>query len=310
MARRNKYGRNISGILVLDKPAGISSNGALQQVKRIYNANKAGHTGSLDVPATGVLPICLGQATKISGYLLNADKTYAARCKLGTTTTTGDASGQILTSGVARVSAARLEQALTAFLGEIEQIPPMYSAVKHRGKRLYELAYQGKAVERKARKVTVHALKLEKLEQDEFEINVVCSKGTYIRTLVEDLGNLLGCGAHILTLCRLGSGPFKQQHTVTPEQLQSLAEAGAKALDKLLFPMDFAVMQLPRIDLSEDAAYYLYRGQAVAAPNPPASGRLRLYTVTNQFIGLGERTEDGRVAPRRLINNEENHVSY
>jgi tRNA pseudouridine55 synthase len=300
---RKKRGRDINGILVLDKPAGMSSNGALQHVKRIFNANKAGHTGNLDVPATGLLPICLGEATKVSAYLLDSSKTYRARCQLGVTTTTGDAAGDVLSKKpVPELSESDIKQACAKFIGEIEQVPPMYSALKHNGQRLYELAYKGIEVERKARKITIHRIDLIDFKNDEFEIEVFCTKGTYIRTLVEDIGNDLTCGAHVLTLRRLSAGPFLESQMVTPAVLQTVAETGYEQLDGLLLPMDTALLDFPEIRLSEDVAFYLCRGQAVMAPGLPKSGRLRLYNHSNQFLGLGEVTEDGRVAPKRLIN--------
>ena len=301
--KRKKRGRDISGIVVLDKPAGMSSNGALQHVKRIYNANKAGHTGNLDVPATGLLPICLGEATKVSAYLLDSNKTYHARCKLGVTTTTGDATGEELAvKAVPEITETDLQKILKKFIGDIEQVPPMYSALKQNGKRLYELAYKGIEVERKARKITIHHLELLELDKDEFEISVSCSKGTYIRTLAEDIGQELACGAHILTLRRLESGPFHESQMLLPSRLQEVAEEGFEKLDSLLLPMDIALTDFPEIRLSKDAAYYLCQGQVVTAPGLPESGRLRIYDNLNRFIGLGEVTEDGRVAPKRLIN--------
>ena len=304
MARkRKKRGRDISGILVLDKPAGMSSNGVLQHVKRIYNANKAGHTGNLDVPATGLLPICLGEATKVSAYLLDSNKTYRARCKLGVTTSTGDAAGEKLTNNtVPEISELELESVLKKFIGEIDQVPPMYSALKHNGKRLYELAYKGIEVERKSRKITIYSIKLLELSNDEFEIVVSCSKGTYIRTLAEDIGQELGCGAHILTLRRLEAGPFKESQMVAPAELQEIAEQGFEQLDKLLLPMDVALTHFPEVWLAEDVAYYLCQGQVVSASGLPKSGQLRIYNKSDQFLGLGEVTDDGRLAPKRLIN--------
>lgn len=300
---RKKRGRAVNGILVLDKPAGMSSNGALQHVKRIYNANKAGHTGNLDVPATGLLPICLGEATKVSAYLLNSDKSYRARCKLGITTTTADAEGEVLLKKIVpAISESGIKTILKNFIGEIEQIPPMYSALKQNGKRLYELAYKGIEVERKARKITIHNIELLSIQGYEFVIEVFCSKGTYIRTLAEDIGNELGCGAHILTLRRLGAGPFLEKQMISPEKLQITAEQGMEALDHLLLPMDYALLDMPEIHLPEDVSHYLCQGQTVMAPGLPKAGRLRIYNHLAQFVGLGEVTEDGRVAPKRLIN--------
>lgn len=304
--RRKKHGRDISGILVLDKPAGMSSNGALQHVKRIFNANKAGHTGNLDVPATGLLPICLGEATKVSAYLLDSNKTYHARCKLGVTTTTGDAAGEeVSNKPVPEINESELKLVLNKFIGEIEQVPPMYSALKQDGKRLYELAYKGIEVERKPRQITIHRLELVKLDKNSFEINVTCTKGTYIRTLAEDIGQVIGCGAHILTLRRLEAGPFHEAQMITAAKLQEVAEQGVDEIDKLLLPMDIALTNFPEIRLSEDVAYYLCQGQAVMAKGLPKSGRLRIYNNSDQFLGLGEVTEDGRVAPKRLINIKE-----
>jgi tRNA pseudouridine55 synthase len=303
--QRKKRGRNISGILVLDKPAGLSSNGVLQHVKRLFNANKAGHTGNLDVPATGLLPICLGEATKVSAYLLDSDKTYRARCKLGVTTTTADAAGEVLsTSEVPEFSESDLEKAFEKYTGDIEQVPPMYSALKQDGKRLYELAYKGIKVERKARNITVYSIKLIELSQDEFEMEVACSKGTYIRTLAEDVGKELGCGAHILTLRRLEAGPFKESQMVTPEKLHEVAEAGLEQLDKLLLPMDSALNHFPAVRLAENVSYYLCQGQAVTVFGLPKSGRLRIYDETGDFIGIGEVNDDGQLSPKRLINKD------
>ena len=303
--QRKKRGRNISGILVLDKPGGLSSNGALQHVKRIFNANKAGHTGNLDVPATGLLPICLGEATKVSAYLLDSNKTYRARCKLGVTTTTADAAGEVVdTHDVPELSKSDLEKAFKKFIGDIEQVPPMYSALKQNGKRLYELAYKGIEVERKARKITIFSIKLIDLQEDEFEMEVACSKGTYIRTLAEDIGREIGCGAHILTLRRLEAGPFKESQMITPEKLQEVAESGNENLDELLLPMDYALDNFPEVRLSEDVSYYLRQGQAVTFSGLPKSGRLRVYDETGAFIGIGEVADDGRLAPKRLINKD------
>ncbi|MEM6998653.1 MAG: tRNA pseudouridine(55) synthase TruB [Pseudomonadota bacterium] len=310
MARqRKKRGRNISGIFILDKPTGISSNGALQHVKRLFNANKAGHTGNLDVPASGLLPICLGEATKVSAYLLDSNKTYQARCKLGVITSTGDAAGEVVNSHeIPRITEAELQNILEKFIGEIQQTPPMYSALKQNGKRLYELAYQGVEVERKARNITIHSIKLLNFNHDEFEMNVSCSKGTYIRTLAEDIGREMGCGAHILTLRRLAAGPFKESQMVNQKELQSVAEQGLQQLDNLLLPIDTALMEFPEVRLSEDTAYYLSLGQTVTVSGLPETGRLRIYNDSEQFLGLGEVSDDGRLSPKRLINKEENQL--
>ena len=225
MARRRKRGRNISGVLLLDKPAGITSNAALQVVKRLFDANKAGHTGSLDPLATGMLPICLGEATKISGFLLSADKCYRAVCKLGVTTNSGDADGEVLQQRpVENINEARVREVLMNFMGDGKQIPPMHSAIKRQGVPLYKLAHQGIEVEREARDITIHSLDLVRLEGDELEIDVCCSKGTYIRTLAEDIGEELGCGAHISALRRTGVGALDNIEMHTLDSLTALAE--------------------------------------------------------------------------------------
>ena len=302
MSRRNRRGRAIDGILLLDKPAGISSNGALQQVKRLYNANKAGHTGSLDVPATGLLPICLGAATRLSAWLLDADKTYLARCKLGLVTSTGDAAGEIIERrAVPRLAAADLRRILAQFTGRIEQTPPMHSALKHNGRRLYEFAYQGIEVERKPRPIMVYSLELLDLAADEFEFRARCGKGTYIRTLAEDIGEALGPGAHVLRLRRIAAGPFTEAEMITPESLAHESNRGRAALDDLLLPPDRALADYPAVRLNQALSRALCQGRAVSAPDLPESGEARLYDDLGRFLGLGVVTGDGRLAPRRLI---------
>ncbi len=297
-----KKRRDVSGLLVLDKPAGMSSNAVLQYVKRLYHAKKAGHTGSLDVLATGLLPICLGEATKIAGYLLESNKVYQACGLLGVTTSTGDASGTITgKKRVAGITRSNIERVLRDFIGEIEQVPPMYSALKRGGKRLYELAYKGIEVERAPRSVTVGRLELIAYNCPEFEIEVSCSKGTYIRVLCEDIGRRLGPGAHVLNLRRLCCGPFIESQGVTPEQLERASEEGKAALDTLLLPMDTALTDYPAVYISEAAAHDLYQGRVVTAPDLPKSGHLRLYDHSEVFMGLGFVTQDWRVAPKRLI---------
>ena len=303
MARRRPKGRNISGILLLDKPEGLTSNEALQTVKRLYKARKAGHTGSLDPLASGLLPICFGEATKISGFLLDADKHYRVRCKLGEKTTTADAEGEVIeTRPVEGIDAARLEAALEAFRGSIQQVPPMYSAVKHQGQRLYKLAREGVEVEREPRTVVIHALALLSFEPPFFDLDVRCSKGTYVRTLAEDIGDALGCGAHVTALRRLGVGPYDDQGMVTLDELKSLAEEGFEALDARLLPIESALAQWPEVQLNEDATYYLRQGQAVLVPRAPTSGWVRLYAAGGSFLGMGQILDDGRVAPKRLMS--------
>lgn len=303
MGRRGRArGRPISGILLLDKPLGLSSNHALQRVKRLYDARKAGHTGSLDPLANGMLPICLGDATKISAYLLDADKHYWFRVKLGEVTATGDTEGEVLrTSPTDGITPARIEQVLADFTGEISQLPPMYSALKHQGKRLYELAREGIEVEREPRTVTIHSLILGEVNLPEFELRVHCSKGTYVRTLAEDIGEALGCGAHVTSLRRTGVGPYTNLPMHTMEELEQVAgEGGQAALDALLLPMETALADWPEVRVSADSAFYLKQGQAVLVPKAPTEGWVRIYHG-EQFLAVGEVQDDGRIAPRRLM---------
>lgn len=302
--RQRSKGRNIQGILLLDKPMGITSNEALQRVKSLFKARKAGHTGSLDKMATGLLPLCFGEATKFSGYLLNADKHYLATCKLGVETTTGDALGDIISEKpVPDFSRQQLENVLKKFRGNIEQIPPMFSALKHKGQRLYKLAYQGIEVERQARPLTIHQLQLIKFDGQTFEIDVRCSKGTYIRTLAEDIGKQLGCGAHVIALRRVGAGPYVQDEMISMTEIEELAKQGLAALDEKLLSIDTALRHLPHVELNQDVADYLYDGQAVIVPHAPTSGMLRVYNEQDDFLGVAEILDDGRVAPRRLLRS-------
>lgn len=302
MGRHRQRGRSVNGILLLDKPIGITSNRALQEVKRIYYARKAGHTGNLDPLASGLLPICFGEATKLSAFLLDADKVYEGTCKLGVRTTTADGEGEVIeTRPVKDIDRARVEEVLAGFVGKIEQIPPMHSAIKQNGQPLYKLAHQGIEVERKPRPVEIFSLKLVRFEGDELEIAVHCSKGTYIRTLAEDIGEALGCGAHLGQLRRTGAGPFAIDRAVTIEQVHEAAEGGRDALDNLLLPMDYALNNWPAVSLSENAAYYLKQGQPVLVPQAPTSGWVRLFSGENRFIGVGSILDDGRVAPKRLV---------
>lgn len=302
MGRRRSQLRPVSGVLLLDKPGGMTSNEALQRVKRLFRARKAGHTGSLDPIATGLLPICFGEATKVSGYLLNADKQYRVRARLGLRTDTGDSEGEVIDEReVGDIPDSRIEEALAELRGEIEQIPPMYSARKHKGERLYALARKGIEVERQPSRVVVHQLDLVGRDGRELELDVACSKGTYVRTLVEDLGEALGCGAHVVGLRRLGVDPYAGHRMVGLEELETLAdEGGFEALDAVLLPIDTALTHLPAVRLGEDTAFYLQRGQPVISPNAPTSGQVRLYSG-QRLLGVGEVLADGRVAPRRLI---------
>jgi tRNA pseudouridine55 synthase len=300
--RRRQHGRPVDGILLLDKPIGLTSNAALQQVKRLFGARKAGHTGSLDPLATGMLPICFGEATKLSGFLLDSDKSYQAVIQLGVRTRTGDAEGDVLerrdASGVTR---AMIDEVLLEFNGDIKQIPPMYSALKQNGQPLYKLAHQGIVVERQARKVTIHDLQVTGFASDRLSISVRCSKGTYIRTLAEDIGDQLGCGAHIAELRRDGVGTFAGEHIVTMDSLERL-DGDTEQLDRLLLGPDQALLDWPEISLGDDVAYFLKRGQPVLVPKSPGQGYVRVYNRSQNFLGVGHILDDGRLAPKRLLS--------
>ncbi len=303
MARRRR-GRDVSGILVLDKPQGISSNDAVQRAKRLFNANKVGHTGALDPLATGVLPLCFGEATKFSQYLLSSDKKYWVRIQLGVSTDSGDSDGEVIrTRPVEGVDAEKVEDALRFFRGEIDQVPPMYSAIKHQGQPLYKLARQGIEVERESRRVTIFSNELEQFAGDSLSLIIHCSKGTYVRTIAEELGEILGCGAHVVELRRLAAGPYTEADLVTFEELEAALEKGS--LDPFLQPVVSAVREWPEVRLTDNTAYYLRQGQPVIVPHAPTSGWVRLSEVeaddTTKFIGVGEVLDDGRVAPRRLV---------
>jgi tRNA pseudouridine55 synthase len=283
---------------------GITSNEALQQVKRLYFAKKAGHTGSLDPLASGVLPVCMGEATKVSAFLLDADKRYQVRCQLGVTTATADAEGEILeTRPVGVYTPEQLDTVFDEFRGDIEQVPPMYSALKHEGQRLYKLARQGVEVEREARPVSIFGLTLTGQGDDWLDIDVHCSKGTYVRTLAEDIGERLGCGAHVSALRRTSVGPYTDAELVTLEQLEDLKANDMPAMDNLLLPIETALTQWPDVELSADASFYLQQGQPVLVPHAPTSGWVRLYATNRLFLGMGEILDDGRVAPRRLMKS-------
>ncbi len=303
MRHRRFKGRNIHGIVVLDKPLGISSSNALNEVKGLFKARKAGHTGSLDPLASGMLVVCFGEATKISAFLLDADKHYRTTFKLGVKTTTGDAEGEVVERRpVGSISADQLERVLSDFRGEISQIPPMYSALKHKGQPLYKLAREGKEVERQPRNVRIYELSLLAQREDEIELDIQCSKGTYIRTLAEDIGEVLGCGGYVSQLSRTGLGPYQEAQMVTMDQLKQAASEGQSALEQLMLPVESALSRWPDVQLTEDTAYYLRQGQPVLVPHAPTEGWVRLYSGQGSFMGIGEILDDGRVAPRRLLN--------
>jgi tRNA pseudouridine55 synthase len=300
---RKKKGRPVSGILLLDKPSGVRSNAALQRVKWLYQARKAGHTGSLDNLASGLLPICLGEATKLSGYLLESNKRYQSRFSLGRTTTTGDAEGDVLTQRpLPALTDDALQAVMASFVGDIQQIPPMYSAIKLNGTRLYELAYQGKEVAREPRQVNISEFRLLARGDDWIDVDVSCSKGTYIRTLATDVGESLGCGAHVSVLRRTQVGPFPGTQMLDLDILDRASEQGLEALDQLLLPMDQAVAHWPALALEQHSAFYIKQGQPVLVPKAPTDGLVRLYCAELGFLGMGEVLDDGRIAPKRLLS--------
>lgn len=295
--------RAINGVLLLDKASGFSSNSSLQKVKRLFRARKAGHTGSLDPLASGLLPVCLGEATKLSSYLLDTDKRYEVRIRLGEETDTADAEGAVtVTRPVPEMSEVLIEKTLHEFRGEGKQIPPMYSALKHQGQRLYDLARKGLEVDRPARPVTIHALKLLRFDATSMELDVHCSKGTYIRTLAEDIGRALGCGGHVEVLRRTGVGSLDIADALTINQLDMMLP---EERDKALLPMDELVHHLPALEFNEAMSLLLCQGNPLFVPQAPTQGWVRLYGRSAGFLGLGEVLEDGRIGPRRMFTRPE-----
>ncbi len=305
MTHKRANRRNVNGVLLLDKPSGISSNQALQVVKRLFNARKAGHTGSLDPLATGLLVICLGEATKVSAYLLEADKRYRATCRLGVKTSTADAEGEVVERrAVEDYSVADIERILARFRGRIDQTPPMYSAVKYQGRRLYELARSGIEVARGTRSVTIHELMIVDRTEDTLTLHMRCSKGTYVRTLVEDIGEALGCGAHVTGLRRLSVTPYDDPDMISLDHLSELATQKPILLSRHLLPIDSALSAWPALNLNEACAFYLRSGQPVQVRGAPTSGKARLYDDRCVFFGLGHVLDDGRIAPERIIRKD------
>lgn len=289
--------RRIDGVLLLDKPGGMSSNAALQKARWLLNAAKAGHTGTLDPMATGLLPLCFGEATKFSGELLGAGKRYEATIRLGIVTDTADAEGQALLTRPVAVTSVQAEAALARFRGEIEQVPPMYSALKRDGRPLYEYARRGIELERAPRRVTIHVLELLRLEGGFLDIAVDCSKGTYVRTLAQDIGEFLGCGGHLTALRRTRIGSLRLDDAVTLAALEALTP---ECRISTLQPPDTLLAALPRLEVDEAAARCLTHGQAVRAGQGSA-GRLRLYGPDGRFLGLGQTGGESVVAPLRMI---------
>ena len=302
MARKRK-GRSIDGLLLLNKSTGESSNASLQKVKRLFQAAKAGHTGSLDPLATGMLPICLGEATKFSQFLLNADKAYRVTAKLGERTETSDSEGKIVETRKVDVSKQQLLDVIDKFRGDTLQVPSMYSALKHNGQPLYKLARQGIEVERQPRPITIYAAELVSFDAPYLVMDVECSKGTYIRTLIDDIGELLGCGAHVTALHRSWVAAFDANEMVTFEELSELNETeGLDALDGCLLEADTAVLDFPEANLTAEMSDYILHGQPILVPKSPQNGLVRLYNHQHQFIGVGEVNDDGLIAPKRLIS--------
>lgn len=305
MSRRHK-GRDVNGILVIDKPMGLTSNGILQQVKRLFGAAKAGHTGALDPLATGVLPLCFGEATKFSQMMLDSDKAYVATARMGVTTETGDSEGKVVLEKAVPpdLTEARLESVLEAFRGDIQQVPSMYSALKHKGRPLYEYAREGIEIERPARPVTIYELRLLALRENEFDIAVSCTKGTYIRSLVEDIGQALGCGAHVIALRRTMASGFTLEQAHSIDELEAIRSRD-ESLDALLVEPDAALSMFPSLELESDRLRSILNGQPVRISDQIVTGPVRLYG-DNRFVGLGEGiSDDGaiKIVPRRLVKN-------
>ena len=304
MSRPRKKGRDVHGVFLLDKPQGVSSNDIMQKVKRLFKANKAGHTGALDPLATGMLPICLGEATKFSQFLLDSDKRYVVTAKLGERTDTSDAEGQVVQSREVNVAEADILAALSAFRGEILQVPTMFSALKHNGKPLYEYARAGITVEREARPITIFELKFIDYQAPFLTLEVHCSKGTYIRTLVDDLGEALGCGAHVTMLRRLAVADYPIEEMMPIEDLALLADSfPSSELDRLLLPMDTAVASLPQLNLTAEQTKAVGFGQRVKFENTQAlNGLVRLFSENGQFLGIAEITVGNIIRPNRMVN--------
>ena len=303
MGSGSSKGRHVSGIVVIDKPTGQSSNRVLQQVKRLFNANKAGHTGSLDPLATGVLPICLGEATKLSAYLLDADKRYHVTCNLGVTTDSGDADGQVIAkTEVPAFSEQTLLKLLPKFIGRQQQVPPMFSALKYQGKPLYKLARQGIKVERKARWINIYDIQLLMMTEYSFTLSVYCSKGTYIRTLVEDISNALGCGGHVSMLRRVSVAGYSERQAVTMDKLLALAKQDVVALDLLLLPIADALPDWSSVTVSYEHVTALRHGQSVKMAHSFSSERVKLFSPDGRLIGLGDAFSQDVISPRRIFN--------
>ncbi|HEH9671027.1 TPA: tRNA pseudouridine(55) synthase TruB [Pasteurella multocida] len=303
MAKPRKRGRDIDGVFLLDKPQGMSSNDIMQKVKRVFQANKAGHTGALDPLATGMLPVCLGEATKFSQFLLDADKRYQVTAKLGERTDTSDEEGQVVETRDVQVDVQDILAALPHFRGDLMQVPTMFSALKHQGKPLYEYARAGITVEREARPITIFDLQFIAYDAPYLTLEVHCSKGTYIRTLVDDLGEYLGCGAHVTVLRRTAVANYPVEAMMDWDTLQVLAaQQDLALLDQHLLPTDSAVSALPALHLNQEQSKAISFGQRVKFDNPTQlTGQVRLFSDTQQFLGVALVDEHNVIRPQRLI---------
>lgn len=302
MSRANRKGREINGIVLLDKDIGLSSNAALQQVKRLFFAKKAGHTGSLDPLASGILPICLGQATKVAQFLLNDDKRYFVCGKLGQTSDTGDCEGTIIDSrAFAHLSETQIIAAVQSFVGDIMQIPPMYSALKKDGQPLYKLARKGIEVERKARPITIYKIDYLGYEKGVLRLQVWCSKGTYIRTLIEDIGKRLGCGAHVITLRRTGFAHIDISHTIKYADLEKRATEDYQALDETILQSDVMLPNFDSIYLDKEQSIDIKFGKSIQYDWQNLSASIKLFDEKKQFLGIGKMQKDGAISPKRLF---------
>lgn len=306
MGRRRKNGRVVHGMILIDKPQGVTSNRVVQVVRRVFNANRAGHTGALDPLATGMLPVCLGEATKFSQLLLDADKSYRVVAKLGERTDTSDADGQVVETCKVDVTQAQLESALVQFRGPIKQVPSMFSALKHQGKPLYEYARAGKTVPREARDITIHSLRLVNFSGDEVTLDVDCSKGTYIRSLVDDLGQVLGCGAHVKVLRRTAVTHYPSEDMLPLHELEAMAEQvdSPEALDHLLLPLDTPALSLPSLILDAEDVRGFRHGQPLLTEveRTPKPELIRVYDEQSVFWGIAKlKASDGRYWPGRVV---------
>lgn len=302
MSRRNPKGREINGIVLLDKDTGLSSNAALQKVKRLFFAKKAGHTGALDPLASGILPICLGQATKVAGFLLDDDKRYFVRGQFGRMTDTGDSEGEVIkTQPFEQLEEEKIRLAVNHFIGDIEQVPPMYSALKKDGKPLYKLARQGIEVDRPARPVTIHHIDYLGYENGIVSLEVSCSKGTYIRTLIEDIGNKLDCGAHVIELRRTGFAHIGIDQTIKFSDLESLATDDYQKLDEKIFATEDMLPNLGSVYLDEQQTTDIKHGRSIVSNESDSFEVIKLFDNHQQFLGIGETDENGGIKPKRLF---------